>query len=51
MLRNAFGAPPLIKAWIPFAQAVKDFVSQRHSMGRHLFHQREPNLQRFERCA
>ena len=51
MLSNAFGAPPLIKARIPFAQAVEDFVTERHSMGWQPFHQREPNLQRFERCA
>ena len=44
MLSNAFDAPPFIKAWIPFAQAVEDFVTERHSMGWQLFHQREPNL-------
>ena len=51
MIGNAFGAPPFIKARIAFAQAVEDFVTERHRMGWHLFYKRKPNLQRFERCA
>jgi hypothetical protein len=51
MICNAFGAPPLIKTRIPFAQAVEDFVTERHRMGLQLFHQRKANLQRFERSA
>jgi hypothetical protein len=51
VISNTFGAPPLIKARIPFSQAIEDFVTERDGMGWHLFHQRETNLQRFERCA